>query len=149
MAEKPTTEHVKEERADIETYIIKGDSNLTLSDYIDKSLAQVKRDVRDVKGIKWSMVYDSTAEDYFENTDGEAINKDRLHNAIILLTVAYVFKNYSTNRSDDSTWNLMFQQYMTDYDRAIEEMKIDVDWNESGAITECEENQTTQTFMRL
>ena len=147
MAESPTIEQVKAERTDIQTYVDDNEASLTLDDYIAKALAQVKRDLRDVKGIKWNMVYDSVTADYFLNTDDEAINKDRLHNAIILLTVAYVFKDYSINRQDDGMWNSMFVQYRADYDRAIAEMVIDVDWDESGEVSEGEEYNTTQTFI--
>ena len=147
MAESPTSEQVKTERPDIQTYIDDNQANLSFDDYIAKALAQVKRDIRDVKGIKWSMVYDEDSLDYFTNTDDEAINKDRLHNVIILLTVAYAFKDYAINRTDEGVWNSVYLAYRADYDRAIEEMKIDVDWDESGEITEGEEEQSTQVSL--
>lgn len=145
MAESPTNTQVLAERPDVETFIEKNEANLVLSDYVARALAQVKRDIRDRKGIKWSQVYSSAASDYFENTDGEALNRDRLHNAIILMTVAYVFKDYMI--AVDSNYNGLYLEYRADYDRAIDEMKLDVDWDESGGINECEENNTTQVFL--
>ena len=147
MAESPTSAQVTTERPDIQNYIDSNLASLDIDDYIAKALAQVKRDIEDVKGIKWSMIYNETTSDYFLNTDDEAHNKDRIHNVIILLTVAYVFKDYAVTMTDEGTWNSLYINYREDYDRAVKEMKIDVDWNESGEIAEDEELQTTQTFM--
>jgi hypothetical protein len=152
MAESPTREQVLIERSDVETYIENNEANLSLDDYISKSLAQVKRDIEDVKGIKWARIYNSaddapTYPDYFLDVDDEAHNKDRVHNLIILLTVAYVFKDYAINRTDDAVWSSMYMAYRGDYDRSLDEVKLSVDWNDSGVITEDEEEQTTQNFM--
>ena len=147
MAESPTRDQVLIERSDVETYVEDNPANLSLDDYIAKSLAQVKRDVEDVKGIKWSRIYDTANSIYFKDVDDEAHNKDRVHNLIILLTVAYVFKDYAINRTDEGVWNSMYMSYRGDYDRSLDEVKLSVDWNDSGAITEDEEEQTTQVFM--
>jgi hypothetical protein len=147
MAESPTSEQVRAERPDIQNYIDGNDANLDIDDYIARALAQVKRDIEDKKGIKWSMVYNGTTLDYFLDEDDEAHNKDRLHNAIVLLAAAYVFKDYAITRTDDGVWNSMYLSYRSDYDRAIEEMKLSVDWDESGAISEGEEENTTQVFL--
>lgn len=147
MAESPTRDQVLIERSDIEDYVKNNKANLTIDDFIAKSLAQVKRDVQDVKGIKWSRIYNETDQIYFLDFDDEAHNKDRVHNLIILLTVAYVFKDYAVNRTDEAVWNSMYMAYRGDYDRALDEVKLSVDWNDSGAITEDEEEQTTQVFM--
>lgn len=148
MAEKPTTEQLKIERPDIQVYVEGNTANLSLDDYISKALAQVKRDVHDIKGIKWSMVYDLTTNEYFKNTDGDEQNEDRLHNVIILRTVADVFKDYAINRSAEGVWNSMYIAYRADYDLAIEQMKLSVDRDETGTITEDEDNTTTQVFQR-
>lgn len=148
MAESPTREQVLIERSDLETYIEDNPANLDVDDYISKALAQVKRDIEDVKGIKWSRIYNLTDDVYFLDFDDEAHNEDRVLNLVILLTVAYVFKDYAINRTDDAVWNSMYMAYRGDYDRALEEVKLSVDWNDSGAITEDEEEQTTQVFMR-
>jgi len=152
MAESPTREQVLIERPDIAKYIEGNEANLDLDDYIAKALAQVKRDVEDVKGIKWARIYNSaddapTYPDYFLDADDEAHNKDRVHNLIILLTVAYSFKDYAISMTDEAVWNSMYLGYKSDYDRALDEVKLSVDWNDSGAITEDEEKQTTQNFM--
>lgn len=147
MAESPTREQVLIERPDVEDYIVDNPANLGIDDYISKALAQVKRDVEDVKGIKWPRIYDTANSIYFKDVDDEAHNKDRVHNLIILLTVAYVFKDYAINRTDDAVWNSMYMAYRGDYDRSLDEVKLSVDWNDSGAITEDEEEQTTQVFM--
>lgn len=146
MAESPTRDQVLIERPDVEEYIVDNPANLDLDDYIGKALAQVKRDVEDVKGIKWSRIYDTTNLLYFLDVDDEAHNKDRVHNLIILLTVAYVFKDYAINRTDEGVWNSMYMSYRGDYDRSLDEVKLSVDWNDSGEITEDEEDQTTQVF---
>jgi len=147
MAESPTREQVLIERPDLETYIQDNDANLDIDDYVSKALAQVKRDVEDVKGIKWSRVYDTTNSIYFLDADDEAHNKDRIHNLIILLTVAKAFEDFAINRNDDGIINSTYQAYMTRYDRALDEVKLSVDWDDSGEISEGEEEQTTQVFM--
>jgi hypothetical protein len=152
MAESPTREQVLIERPDVDTYVEGNGANLTLDDYVAKALAQVKRDVEDVKGIKWSRLYNSaddapTYPDYFLDADDEAHNKDRIHNLIILLTVAKVFEDYAINRNEDGIINSAYTAYMTRYDRSLDEVKLSVDWNDSGAITEDEEEQTTQIFI--
>ena len=148
MAESPTREQVLVERPDIESFIERNDANLDIYDYISKALAQVKRDVEDVKGIKWSRVYDTTNLIYFLDADDEAHNQDRIHNLIILLTVAKAFEDFAINRNDDGIINSVYQAYMTRYDRSLDEVKLSVDWDDSGAISECEEEETTQVFMR-
>ena len=147
MAESPTRQQVLIERPDLETYIEGNGANLDMDDYISKALAQVKRDVEDVKGIKWSRLYSVDNGAYFLDVDGEAHNEDRIHNLIILLTVAKTFEDYAINRNDDGIINSVYTAYMTRYDRSLDEVKLSVDWNDSGAITEDEEEQTTQVFM--
>jgi hypothetical protein len=147
MAESPTRDQILVERPDVQEYVEDNRANLDIDDYIAKALAQVKRDIQDVKGIKWSRIYDATNLIYFLDEDGEAHNKDRVHNLIILLTVAYIFKDYAISRQDDGMWNSMYMGYRADYDRAMDEVKLSVDWDDSGAITECEEEQTTQVFL--
>jgi hypothetical protein len=147
MAESPTRDQILLERPDIESKIDDNAANLDIDDYISKALAQVKRDIEDVKGIKWAKIYSTTDADYLTDYDGEAHNKDRVHNLIILMTVAYVFKDYAINMTDEGVWNSLYMAYKADYDRALDEVKLSVDWDESGSISECEEEQTTQVFM--
>jgi hypothetical protein len=147
MAETPTRDQVLIERHDIESTIAQNDANLDLDDYISKALAHVKRDLREVKGIKWDMVYDSTNSQYFENTDGDANNDDTIKHMITLVAISFAFKDLSIRVEDSNFWDL-YINYREDYDRALNQAKLDIDWNESGGITEDEDGQTTQVFFR-
>lgn len=146
MAESPTIEQVKIERPDVQKLVDDNEANLSIDDYIAKALAEVKRMIEDVKGIRWSMVYNETDDRYFLNADGEAQNKDRIENIIILLTISKIFQDYSNGVVDSRWWDLHLA-YQDRYDKSVKDMKISVDWDESGEIVDGEDEQTTQRFM--
>ena len=147
MAESPTSAQVLVERPDLQSFIDGNEANLTIDDYIAKALAQVKRDIEDVKGIKWSRIYNSVTSDYFLDEDDIAHNQDRMINIVTILTVAYVFKDYAIRRDDTGAWNSMYLAFREDYDKAVQDVKLSVDWDDSGAIVEGEEDNTTQPFL--
>lgn len=144
MAETPTPTYVIEIRPDIESRL---SSKLSLADYLAKALAQVKRDVEDKKGIKWSQVYDSANTAYFDNADSTGRNDDRLKHAIALQTISLIFKDYSINSGDEGKWWGLYEAYRVDYENLIDTMVLDVDLDESGAIDDGEESQTQQVFL--
>jgi hypothetical protein len=92
------------------------------------------------------MLYDVANDEYFKNTDDEAKNEDRLHNAIVLLAVGYIFKDYSIKVAEGN-WFDLWLAYRADYDRAVNEMQLSIDRDESGEITDDEERESTQTYL--
>ena len=141
MAELPTTLSVVSKRPDIEDYT----SNLAV--HMANALAQVKRYLLNNRGIKWSTVYDSgTADDYFADTDDLENNKDQIGEAITLLTIALVFEAYSIKAQDDSQWWNLYQAFRADSESLMDTMKLDIDVDESGGVTEDEEKETGQRF---
>lgn len=147
MAESPTREEILEKRPDLESVMEDNDANLDIDDYISRALTDVKRDLREIKGIKWDMVYDSDEDDYFTDTDGDENNRDSIINMIIMKTISEVFKDFATAVEDSRWWDLHIA-YRQDYEESIRQAKLDIDRDESGEITDDEENQDTQNFFR-
>ena len=138
---QPTTDQILEERADLETM---ADSNKkTLDEYADQALASVKRDLEDERDIKFDMVFDATADEYFVDEDGDARNDDRIKKMITLFIVSLVFKDFS-NDVENGYW-LIHRAYNDEYMRLMTTAKLDIDRNEDGTV----DSQTTgQKFMR-
>lgn len=143
MAETPTTSAVIAERPSIGDKVPDGS---TLAAFINRALADVKRFVRNVRGVEWSTIYDATAGEYLKDTDGNANNQDQLEKAITLMAIGLVYKEYSQTVNDSQWWDL-YIAYREDAETLLKEAKLDIDRDESGAIDAGEEKAATQTFL--
>lgn len=144
MAALPTKDELLQVRSDL-TEKLDNDGALTLEDWMEKALAQVKRDLKNIRAIKWAMVYDSETDDYFVDEDDAANNKDQIHQMIMLLTVSLIYSDYSIDFSDEGKWYAISQDYKQQYVDLMTKAKIEVDWNESGSIDDSEEEQSGVT----
>ncbi len=142
----PTDAEVKDIRIDIEDYLIAPQTTLL---YAARALSQFKNDIEDKRGIKFTQVFDGTNDEYFSDTDDytrnlNKIRKDMLSN----LSVALIFRDYSLNMQEDGDgrWFHTHLFYLTQYEDAIKIAQLDIDLDESGAITEDEERTSSQKF---
>ena len=142
MAETPTHSEVVNEAAHIEKYV---PTEVEMLEFVTRALADVKRYLRNNRGINWSQVYDSASGDYFEDTDGNANNKDQLLKAIRLSTVSIIYKD-NAQESQDSIWWDMYKEYRAEAEILLDNAKLDVDSNDDGEISDGEENATRQKF---
>lgn len=144
MAELPTLDELYAEKSGLKE--ISDNNSRTLSDYQNIALAQVKRDLEDIRDILWSRVYDSTNSIYYTDADGNARNEDRIKKLINLATIASVYEDYAVRVEDSGFWDLHVA-YHEKYMRLMTVAKIDVDRNDDGTIDEAEE-EIGQTFLR-
>ena len=142
MAESPTYQEVIKECAQIEQYV---PVESTMAIYIDRALDDIKRHLLTSRGIKWSMVYSSDDGDYLADTDGVENNKDQLHKAIRLMTVAIIYKD-NAQESDNSIWWDLYKEYRVEAEKTIDTAKLDVDTSGDGSIDSTEEGTSSQSF---
>ena len=142
MAESPTYQEIIKECAQIEQYVAV-ESSMTA--YIDRALADVKRYLLTSRGIKWATVYSSTDGDYFADTDGIENNKDQLQKAIRLMTVAIIYKD-NAQESAESIWWDLYKEYKLEAESIIDSSKLDVDTSGDGTIDSTEEGSSKQAF---
>jgi hypothetical protein len=144
----PTDDEIKAVRFDID-----GDPFLdqgkTLQEYAASALAEFKNDIEDVRGFKFTQVFDETADEYFSDTDDYTRNLNKIRKDILCnLTIALVFRDFMIAASDDveSRWFNLYTFYRSEYDNALKISQLDVDIDESGTITEDEERTSGQKF---
>jgi len=142
MAESPTYQEIIKECAQIEQYVAV-ESSMTA--YIDRALADVKRYLLTSRGIKWATVYSSADGDYFADTDGIENNKDQLQKAIRLMTVAIIYKD-NAQESAESIWWDLYKEYKLEAESIIDSSKLDVDTSGDGTIDSTEEGSSKQAF---
>lgn len=145
MAENPTDAQILALRRDLQDYVDAIGNSATIALYADEANAQFKRDLKDSHGIKFSQIY--VDPDYLTDSNGDANNDDRCKNLIALLTIAYVFRDYAIATNGDHSWFDLYQFYEVKYTSAFTKVRLDVDTNEDGEITEGEDAQTQQTFL--
>lgn len=142
--ETPTYADVVKECSTIEEYLA---GQTSLSDYSYQALADVKRYLRNQRGIEWSTVYDATNDIYFVDTEGNANNKDNLIKAISLMTVALIFKANAQEATDSMWWDL-HKEYKGEALKLLDTAKLDIDYSEDGTISDNEEEATSQVFFK-
>ena len=140
----PSTASITTVRNDIADYLPTG---VTVDDFAALALLDVKRRLEDKRDILWTWVYDTTEDEYFDNTDSTGRNEDRLQQVIRLLTIAYIFKDYSIKVPADGLWWALFEDFEKRAFDMLMDAKLDVDRDESGAITEGEESELGQVFL--
>ena len=143
----PTSAEIVIEYAKVEQYI---STEVTIDDYIDRGLADVKRYLLNTRGVQWSMVFDSDTAEYLTDTDGNANNDDQLKKAISLMTIAAVYKDNAqranVQQSNDSFFWGLYSEFRSEAETLLDVAKLDIDTDESGTITEGEERTTSQVF---
>ena len=144
MAESPTYLEVIKECAQIEQYIAE---EVVMLDYITSALADVKRYLRNIRGIEWATVYNSDTEDYFKDTEDNENNKDQLLKAIRLMTIAIIYKDNAQEATESIWWDL-YKEYREEAEQLIYTAKFDIDSDSSGGITSDEESLISQSFFR-
>ena len=144
MAETPTYFEVIKECAQIEQYIAE---EVVMLDYITSALADVKRYLRNIRGIEWATVYNSDTEDYFKDTEDNENNKDQLLKAIRLMTIAIIYKDNAQEATESIWWDL-YKEYREEAEQLIYTAKFDIDSDSSGGITSDEESLISQSFFR-
>lgn len=145
MAEKPTYSEMTRECAVVEQFV---SDEVTMTECIDRGLAHVKRHLLNSRGIKWSHVYDSSTSDYFLDSDGIANNKDNLHKAIRVMTIALIYRDNAQDTTDSAWWGL-YQAYRGEAEALLDTAKLDIDEDEDGGIDADEESLTGQVFVSL
>ena len=147
MAATPTTTEIIVEYAKIEQFIA---DEVTLAEHISTALADVKRYLLNNRGIQWSTVFDSDADDYYVDSDGVANNDDQLKKAISLRTVSLVYKanaeRANVNQSNDSFFWDLYRKYRSEAETLLDVAKLDIDADKSGSISDDEERTTAQVF---
>ena len=141
MAETPTAADIITARASISDYLLEG---VSLDDFIAIALADVKRYMRNIRGIEWIQVSDGT--DYYPDASGDANNDDQLKKAITLTAISLVYKEYSQTVNESQWWDL-YLAYKDEAETLLQTAKLDVDQNKDGVINADEEQTKTQTFM--
>ncbi len=139
----PTQVEIQAVRADLDNYI---STNLVLSHYTASALSQFKMDLEDKRGIKFGQIFDTTNDLYFLDTDDEARNDDKCIHMLCLLTISKVFRDYAIGKEDSQWWDLA-NDYEIRYDERLKITQLDIDLDESGAISEDEEQTSGQKFM--
>jgi len=132
-------------RNDIADYLATG---VDIADYGALALAEVKRYLEDRRDIMWVMVFDTTGDAYWDNDDSTGRNQDRIQQVLRLLTIAYIFKDYSIKVPADGLWWALFEDFETRALDLLQNARLDVDRDESGEISSDEESEDGQIFLR-
>lgn len=144
----PTDAEIKAIRNDIDStdFIV---APKTLQSYALSALAQFKLDLEDKRGIKFTQVFDTTNDKYFEDTDGNTRNDDKIAGELLPnLAISKVFRDFAISTSDNERWWALANEYEARYDDRLKIAKFDVDLDEDGSIDEDEERTSSQTFFR-
>ena len=131
-------------RDDLEEYLPEG---RTIASYITEALAEAKRILEDERGVVWATVFNTTDDEYFDNSDETGRNQDRIQNGIGHLTAAMIFRDYSVKYDEEDSWSLLADYHEEKANDRLLKSKLDIDTNESGSIDLTEEGQSGQTFM--
>lgn len=138
----PSDAQILAYRSDLATYLPGGG---TLQGEAATALEEVKRYLEDKRGILWRTVYDLTNDLYFVDPEGVERNQDRIQKAIILFTVAGLFKDYSVLHG--GSWWELYLAHRSDAEETLKDARLDVDLDESGAIDDGETAILSQVFM--
>lgn len=141
----PSLDEVKAIRQDVEDYVV--DNKEVETDYTPEALKRIKRYLEDKRGILWVQVWDEDNSDYFVGADDVARNRDKIIDAIGHMVVALVFKDWSIKRTEGMWWDL-YVSYRADAEDSLRNARLDIDRDESGAITEDETAKRSQPFVR-
>lgn len=143
--ETPNYSDIVQECATIEQYIT---DDVSMQAHINYALAEVKRYLRNMRGVEWSTVYDVANEEYFKDTDDNENNKDNILKAIRLMTIALIYKANAQEARESIWWDL-YKEYLIEANTLMDNAKLDIDFNKSGEIEDAEEEYSGQVFFRL
>lgn len=135
--ESPSATTIESIRIDIHAYLNPG---VTLDHYISSALDQFKIDIEDKRGISFEDVYYNGA--YLTTR-----NQTKCHNMLAYLTVSLVFRDYAIKQGQSTWWDLA-NEYEARYDKRLKGAKLDVDSNDDQTISDWEESQTNQVFLK-
>lgn len=142
----PTDAEIKAIRVDVSDYLT---NSKTIANYASSALAQFKLDLEDKRGIKFTQVFDTTNDKYFEDTDGNTRNDDKIAGELLPnLAISKIFRDYAISTDDGERWWALANEYEARYDDRLKIAKFDVDLDEDGSIEESEERTSSQTFFR-
>ncbi|OQY16382.1 MAG: hypothetical protein B6I36_10325 [Desulfobacteraceae bacterium 4572_35.1] len=139
----PTSDELLAYRTDLSNYLASGQS---LDNVMATALLEVKRYLEDKRNVMWAMVFDTIGDAYWDNEDSTGRNKDRIQKAIILYTIAIIFRDYSITVGDGAWWEL-YLSYRADAENTLKDARLDVDRDESGDISNSEAETLGQSFM--
>ena len=141
----PSREDVLLVRNDLRDY---ADSmSRTIDSYITEALEECKRILEDDRGVVWFTVFNTTEDEYFDNSDTTGRNEDRIQNAISHMTASMVFRDYAIKQDLEESWTMLADYHETKANDRLLKSKLDIDIDESGAIDDNEEGQLGQSFM--
>jgi hypothetical protein len=140
----PTKQEVLLIRNDLESFM--PDNGRTIDSYIADALAECKRILEDERGVIWTQVYNTTDDEYLDNSDSTGRNEDRIKNAQSHMTAALIFRDYSIKFEDDDSWTELAIYHEGIVTKRLLDSVLDIDTDKSGTIEEGEEGQTGQTF---
>jgi len=141
----PTDAEILEIRPDLLDYL---SSESDLQAEAVRAIKQVKIDLEDQRGVLWSRVFDADTGLYLTSSDGLTRNDEKIPRMIAIYVVYMVFRDYAINMGGESQWFVVANEFLVDYEKLMLHGKLDIDYDDSGAITEDEDAETGQTFMR-
>ncbi len=141
----PSVDDVLLVRNDLRDYT--GSMGRTMDSYINEALDECKRILEDERGVVWFTVFDTTNDEYFDNSDSTARNQDRIQNAISHMTASMVFRDYAIRQDLEENWTMLADYHEQKASDRLLKSKLDVDTDESGTIDPSEEGQLGQSFM--
>jgi len=140
----PTDAEIKAIRSDVADYLINGK---TTANHAASALAQFKIDLEDLREIQFSWIFDSTADAYYADADGNTRNDQKCIWMLCHLTISKIFRDYAIKQSVSTWWDLA-NEYETRYHDRLKTTKLDVDLSENGTITTDETAMRPQAFSR-
>lgn len=143
---QPTDAEILAIRFDVDTYLIDAQ---TKTAYSINALAQFKNDIEDKRNVKFTQVFNDTADEYFTDTDSYARNLNKIRKYMLSnLAVALIFRDYAINMQEDGdgVWFNVHLFYLTQYEDALKTAQLDIDLDEDGVIDEDEERASAQKF---
>jgi hypothetical protein len=131
-------------RDDLEDYLPEG---RTVDSYIAQSLLECKRILEDDRDVPWARVFDSTNDAYLDNSDSTGRNSDRIQNAISHMTAGMIFRDYSIKQDLEESWSMLADYHEQMAKDRLTTSRLDIDWDDSGAVDLNEEGSTGQSFL--
>ncbi len=119
----------------------------TVDSYITEALEECKRILEDDRGVVWATVFNTTDDEYYDNSDSTGRNEDRIQNAISHMTASMVFRDYAIRQDLEENWTMLADYHETKANDRLLKSKLDIDTDESGTIDTGEEGQLGQSFM--
>jgi len=142
----PTDAEILAIRFDVDSYLI---DPQTKTAYATNALTQFKNDIEDKRNVKFTQVFNDTADAYFTDTDSYTRNLNKIRKYMLAnLAVALIFRDYAINMQEDGdgVWFNVHLFYLTQYEDALKTAQLDIDLDEDGAIDEDEERASAQKY---